>query len=161
LGENSVAIGNLSGTKRASDNAIVIEVNNEEWINAAIQLYKEGYTTIISLSAIDFPNENKLEIVASLTGYDLGEKPRVIELVTSIARDNPVIASLTTVFPSAEFHEREAFEMFGIKFRGHPDLRHLLLDPEEYAGIHPLRKDFVVKEEPIFLQQKKPGAEEK
>jgi NADH-quinone oxidoreductase subunit C len=161
LGENTITIGSLSGKMRTHDGAVVIEVSNNEWSNAAIQLYKQGYTTLISLSAIDFPKENKLEVIASLTGYELAGKPRVVELVTSISRDNPVITSLTTVFPSAEFHEREAFEMFGIEFKGHPDLRHLLLDPEEYTGIHPLRKDFVVKEEPIFLQQKKPEAEEK
>ncbi|MEM3168570.1 MAG: NADH-quinone oxidoreductase subunit C, partial [Nitrososphaerota archaeon] len=58
-----------------------------------------------------------------------------------LPRDEPEMPSLTQVWRSAEYHERETFEMLGVRFVGHPDLRRLLL-PEWYSDIPPLRKDF-------------------
>lgn len=61
-------------------------------------------------------------------------------------RDQPVVATVSDIWRTAEFHEREAFEMFGVQFTGHPDLRKLIL-PDDFEG-YPMRKDF---EDPINM----------
>lgn len=58
-----------------------------------------------------------------------------------VPRDQPQVPSVSTLYPTATWHEREAFDLLGIRFEGHPDLRRILL-PEEWQG-HPLRKDWV------------------
>jgi NADH/F420H2 dehydrogenase subunit C len=61
-------------------------------------------------------------------------------LKCQVPRDNPEIASLTDLWPAADWHEREVYDLFGIRFTGHPDLRRIFL-PEDWPG-HPLRKDY-------------------
>lgn len=68
----------------------------------------------------------------------------------------PGIDSCVELFPTAEFHEREVYDFFGIVFRGHPDLRRILL-PEEYVG-WPLRRDFPVGGEPVLFTKDEPGS---
>ena len=69
----------------------------------------------------------------------------VLVLRTKVDREKPKIDSLANMFKSAEWEEREAYDMFGITFNGHPNLKRLLL-PEDWPG-RPLRKDFIVTEE--------------
>jgi NADH-quinone oxidoreductase subunit C len=76
-------------------------------------------------------------------------------LRTRVPRDAPVLASLTPVFAGAAWHERETYEMFGVGFAGHPDLKPLLL-PDGFAG-QPLRKDFVLASR---VAKEWPGARE-
>ena len=66
-------------------------------------------------------------------------------LKVDAARDNPVVVTVANVWSHAEWQEREAFDLLGVTFEGHPDLRRLLM-PEDWPG-HPLRKDFVEPEE--------------
>ena len=61
-------------------------------------------------------------------------------------RDQPIVETVSDIWRTAEFHEREAFEMFGVQFTGHPDLRKLIL-PDDFEG-YPMRKDF---EDPINM----------
>ena len=68
----------------------------------------------------------------------------------------PAIQSCVELFPTAEFQEREAYDFFGIVFRGHPDLRRILL-PEDYVG-WPLRRDFPVGGEPVLFTKDEPGS---
>ncbi len=144
------------GRTRETDGALIIESTREEVLDKAALLYKQGYTTVVSLSAIDYPEEKEMEVVVAVTGYGLEkDAPRIAEIRIRLPREDPWMPSLTSVWASAEFQEREAHEMFGIIFKGHPDLRYLLLDPRDYRGIYPLRKDFVVKEEPIMAQLKR------
>jgi NADH-quinone oxidoreductase subunit C len=64
-----------------------------------------------------------------------------LELHVEVPRDKPVLATVSDVWPAADWHEREAWDMMGIRFEGHPDLRRILL-PDDWVG-HPLRKDYV------------------
>ena len=66
----------------------------------------------------------------------------------------PEIDSCVSLFPGADFQEREAYDMFGIEFRGHPDLRRILM-PEEYEG-WPQRRDFPMGGEPILFTHNEP-----
>jgi NADH-quinone oxidoreductase subunit C len=66
----------------------------------------------------------------------------------------PQIDSCVELFPTAEYHEREAYDFFGIVFRGHPDLRRILL-PEDYVG-WPLRRDYPVGGEPVLFTKDEP-----
>lgn len=80
-----------------------------------------------------------MEVVYHLYSMKLKHGPLVIKQVTT--RENPVVASLTPVYRGAEFQEREAFDLFGIKFEGHPDLRRILMW-DEFKDF-PMRKDYV------------------
>lgn len=84
------------------------------------------------------------EMVYHLYSYETGAK---LFLKTEISRENPQVDSVATLWPTANWHERETYDFFGIKFLGHPDLRRILLpwewDKEE--GKWPLRKDYIHK----------------
>lgn len=78
----------------------------------------------------------RFEVVVNFLSHPRNRRLRVIAQVPA---DNPVVPSLTGVFPGAEFPEREVYDMFGIRFDGHPDLTRILM-PDDWVG-HPLRKD--------------------
>jgi NADH-quinone oxidoreductase subunit C len=106
-----------------------------------------------SVSGVDYPDSSEIEVIYHLGSYTdekLGRQ--IFALATRVPRedvpnpgsDSTRIPSLRDVFYSVEFHERECFEMFGVYFEGHPDMRRLLL-PEDWADIPPFRKDFKIK----------------
>lgn len=92
------------------------------------------------LSAVDFAD--RFAVVYHLYSY---EKDHDLVLRVELERERPAVASLAGVWPTADWHEREAFDMMGIVFAGHPELRRILL-PEDWAG-YPLRKDYQQPEE--------------
>ncbi len=87
--------------------------------------------------ADQFKSENRFEVIYNL--YSLKNKFR-IRLKVHIDEQNPHVQSITSVWPTANFEEREVYDMFGIIFDGHPDLRRIYM-PEEFE-YYPLRKDF-------------------
>jgi NADH-quinone oxidoreductase subunit C len=96
------------------------------------------------VSGVDWPERGKIEIVYTLYSIPRPVAKVSLRVETDRALDGPqgeAPPSLTSVWPTAGFHEREIYDLFGVKFGGHPDLRRILLD-ESFAG-HPLRKDFV------------------
>lgn len=101
-----------------------------------------GFDHISCVSGTDYIGKNEIEIV-----YFVGtlSRPELKDFVIAVAerpkRDDPVVQSLIEVWQGAEYHERETSEMLGINFRGHPDLKHLLL-PEDWSDLPPLRKDY-------------------
>ena len=112
-----------------------------------------GYDHAESVSGVDYPDSNEIEIIyhfGSYTHENLSNQ--ILALATRVPReeipnpghDSSRTPSLRDVFYSVEFHERECFEMFGVHFEGHPDNRRLLL-PEDWADIPPFRKDFKIK----------------
>lgn len=97
-----------------------------------------GFDLIIDCCGVDlYRPGDRFEVVYNV--YSLAHK-RYLRLKVRIGEDHPVVPSVTGVWPGANWHERETFDMFGIKFAGHPDLRRLYM-PEEFE-YHPLRKDF-------------------
>ena len=93
--------------------------------------------TLIDFTAVDYPNEEKRFLLI----YNLlsVSKNFRIKIKTWVSADKPV-SSVTEIFPCANWYEREAWDLFGIRFVGHPDLRRILTD-YDFVG-HPLRKDF-------------------
>ncbi len=107
-----------------------------------------GYDYLNSLTGVDYIAENKMEVVyhASRTTGGAG-----VVFKVQVPRDNPVVPSLTGIYRGAEFQEREAYDLLGIRFTKHPDLRRILTW-EGFAG-HPLQKDW---KEPFFEEEVKP-----
>ncbi|MFM2401621.1 MAG: hypothetical protein RI950_1138 [Bacteroidota bacterium] len=105
-------------------------------------LWKNPVTYFDSLScltAIDQgPEAGKMEVI-----YTLYSIPNhlTLHLRVILDRSSPTISSVSSIWRTADWHEREAFDLLGIQFSGHPDLRRILL-PEDWEG-HPLRKDYV------------------
>ena len=86
--------------------------------------------------------EDKIEVMYQVGSYSRAElRGYVINLSVKLDRGNPEMPSLCGVWPSAEYQERETYEMLGVVFKEHPDLRRLLL-PEYWSDIPPLRKDY-------------------
>ena len=116
-----------------------IKAKNEKIIEAAEVLRDEyGFVIPIGGGAIDYPEENKMEMNYYLDNPDTDY---IIVYRIDVDRNKPVLPSMTQVWEAMSFHERETKEMFGIDFEGHPNLVPLLLPPD-WKGGYPLRKDF-------------------
>ncbi len=108
-----------------------------------------GYDYLASLTGVDYLPEGKMEVVYHVS-QSTGGAPLVFKV--QVSREDPVtVPSLVPVYPGAEFQEREAWDLLGIRFEGHPDLRRILMW-EGFHG-HPLRKDW---REPYFEEETKP-----
>jgi NADH-quinone oxidoreductase subunit C len=107
----------------------------------------------VDLTCVDrTPREPRFDVVLHL--YSIEKKHRV-RLYAGVAEKDPVIATLVPVWPGANWFEREAFDMYGVRFDGHPDLRRILMY-QEFQG-HPLRKDYP-KEKRQPLVRRLPGS---
>ena len=98
------------------------------------------FEVLMCLSGVDYTG-GKLGVVYHLHSMKWNHK---ITLKTDVGADNPHVASVESVWRTADWHEREAYDLYGIVFDGHPDLRRILL-PDDWEG-HPLRKDYQVPE---------------
>jgi NADH-quinone oxidoreductase subunit C len=94
------------------------------------------------ITGIDYPDLKKIVVVYHV--YSYARKHRVV-LKAFLDRDDPVMPTLVNVWSVANWQERECFDLLGVLFEGHPDLRRLLM-PDDWEG-HPLRKDFEEKED--------------
>ena len=97
---------------------------------------KEGFDRLGNLTAVDW--KDHIEMVYHL--YNMEENVK-LEMKVALDSAAPVIESATSLYPGAEFEEREVYDLMGVEFLGHPDLRRILM-PDDYPA-HPLRKDFV------------------
>jgi NADH-quinone oxidoreductase subunit C len=107
----------------------------------------KGYGFLASLHGVDhYPEEPRLGVV-----YELLDMSRVDRLTVKVRvpLQEPLVESVTADWPTADHQEREVYDMFGVVFEGHPDLRRILM-PEDYEG-HPQRRDFPVGGEPVIF----------
>jgi len=118
---------------------------------AALALKNAGFATVVSVTATDYPKRNSIKVVYHATSMvDVEIAGAIVGVGVYLPRsEKPRMPSLVSIWPSAEFMEREVYEFFGVEFEGHPDLKPLLLIPH-LAEKKPLRKDFTVKEENIY-----------
>jgi NADH-quinone oxidoreductase subunit C len=100
------------------------------------------FEVLSDLTALDWPKQEKIQVVYHL--YSYSNKSQFV-LKVDLPRDNPVVPTLEGVWKVANWFEREVFDLFGVVFEGHTDLRRIML-PEDWVG-YPLRKDYVEQEE--------------
>jgi NADH-quinone oxidoreductase subunit C len=111
------------------------------------RLRDKGYTFLASLHGVDYyPDEPRLGVVYEL--LDMQEVDR-ISVKARLHTDDPKLATVIDMWPGANYPEREVYDMFGVVFDGHPDLRRILM-PEDYEGF-PQRRDFPVGGEPVLF----------
>jgi NADH-quinone oxidoreductase subunit C len=129
VGDISTALGELTLT-----------VDTQRWVEVVRYLHDDPaclYICFLDLCGVDYPvREKRFEVVLHLLSP---KHNRRIRVKTSVDEDTPV-PSLCEIFPAADWFEREAYDLFGILFANHPDLRRILTD-YGFSG-HPLRKDF-------------------
>ena len=118
----------------------------------AIALYardEEQFNLLSDLTAVDWPKrEKRFDVVLQLYSFPKNERLRL----KASAGENEVVSSLTSVWPSANWMERECYDMFGIIFEGHPDLKRILL-PDGWQGF-PLRKDYdILRQDEAWVRE--------
>ena len=127
-------------SSKINHNIICLNIENEDLLEVILFLKNNRETNfkqLIDITAVDYPhNERRFKLVYLLLSHEFNSRI----LVDFLINENEIVSSLTSIFPSSNWMEREVFDMYGIKFNDHPDLRRILTD-YEFEG-HPLRKDF-------------------
>ena len=107
----------------------------------------EPFERLMSLHGCDyFPDEPRLGVHYQLLSMERVDR---LGVKTRVGAEDPRVPSVVDLFPGADFQEREVFDMFGVVFDGHPDLRRILM-PEDYEGF-PQRRDFPIGGEPVLF----------
>lgn len=139
FGEDTVS----SFNEKALDPSIVVKATS---IREVCRYLKDdpglAFDCLSNMSGVDYLKEGKIQVVLHLYSY-LHRHQIVIKV--DIPRENPTMPSIEGVWKAANWQEREIYDLLGVVFTDHPDLRRLLM-PEDWIG-HPLRKDFVEPEE--------------
>lgn len=140
LGEDVIERGDFRG-----ETTLLVSANRI--LDALRQAQAAGFTFLTDLTAVDrHPADPRFEVVYLLTAPEARTRLRM-KVKVKVSGADPVVPSATAVWPAANWLEREVFDLFGIRFDGHPALRRILL-PDDWEG-HPLRKDFPLVEEPV------------
>ena len=116
----------------------LLRVRADEWRDTARRLRDDGFDFLQNLTAVDWIKEERIELVYHLWSYAQNLE-RVVKI--DLPRTQPEAPSVADIWRAAEWYEREQFDLFGVVFSGHPDLRRILL-PDDWPG-HPMRKDYV------------------
>ncbi len=124
----------------------VARVPRDDWVEFAGAARDAGFDVCVDVTAVDWVRQRpeRYEVVANLLSMSSQTRLR---MVTTIDRQTARLGSITTLWPGANFAEREVYDMFGITFEGHPDMTRILM-PDDWEG-HPLRKDFGVGSVPV------------
>jgi|SRR5690349_19064475 len=121
---------------------VAVTVRREYLREIALFLHNDSemdFRYIVLVSSVDWPDdEERFEVVYEV--YSIRKRHR-IRLKTRVPESDCIVDSLTDIWLGANFMEREVYDMMGIRFRNHPDLRRILM-PDEYTEGYPLRKDF-------------------
>src|SRR5438034_8273952 len=149
---NEAADGTVLGTYHEHGGACLI-VNPERILDVLRWLREtpgQEYGFLASVHGVDYlPGEPRFGVVYELLNMPRVERLRVRAALADPGENLPEMPSCVELFPTADFQEREAYDFFGIVFRGHPDLRRILM-PEDYEG-WPQRRDFPIGGEPVLF----------
>ncbi len=138
-----------------SGDQVTLHPSREEYVELLERLREQGFWVCVDLCAVDYLTHpgrtlppgveaGRFEVVVGLLSPERRERIRVR---VQVPGEDPRLDSIVRVHPGADVHEREAWDLFGIDFEGHPDLSRILL-PDEWVG-HPLRKDSPVGSIPV------------
>ena len=123
-----------------SHNQIFLKIDNEDLLEVVTFLKTNNDTKfrqLIDITAVDYPERSRrFKMVYLLLSHQLNQRT----IISFDINENELVSSMTKIFPSANWMEREVFDMYGIKFKDHPDLKRILTD-YQFEGF-PLRKDF-------------------
>ena len=119
---------------------LYINIDNEDLIDVTLHIKNNENTKfrqLIDITVVDYPEDTqRFKVVYLFLSHEFNQRIILSYLIS----ENEVIPSLTPIYPAANWMEREVFDMYGVKFKDHPDLRRILTD-YDFEG-HPLRKDF-------------------
>jgi NADH-quinone oxidoreductase subunit C len=109
--------------------------------SAAATVQAAGYNFFEDMTAVDwFPSSPRFQLSYHILSHQFKERIRLRVMLDEV---DPTVESITPVWPSADYYEREVFDLFGIRFAGHPNLRRIMM-PDDWEGF-PLRKDYPVE----------------
>jgi NADH-quinone oxidoreductase subunit C len=135
------AIGALATDGKYDRGELTITVARENIVAACQALKASEFIYLEDLTAVDwYPSEPRFQITYHMLSFKLKARVRIVVRLNS---EDASIDSITGVWPSANFYEREVFDLFGVHFGGHPGLTRIMM-PEDWQG-HPLRKDYPVE----------------
>jgi NADH-quinone oxidoreductase subunit C len=120
---------------------LTLTIAAERICGAAAAVKAAGYNLLEDVTAVDwFPFSPRFQVSYHIVSHTYKERIRLRVMLDGNA---PAVESITSVWPSSNFYEREVFDLFGIRFEGHPNLRRIMM-PDDWQG-HPLRKDYPVE----------------
>jgi NADH-quinone oxidoreductase subunit C len=136
-----LALSPIATEAKFDRNELTIAVPREHIIAACKAVQAAGYNFLEDVTAVDwYPSEPRFQITYHILSHSLKARVRLIVRLDS---GDASVDSVTGVWPSANFYEREVFDLFGVHIGGHPNLRRIMM-PEDWEG-HPLRKDYPVE----------------
>ncbi len=147
IGRIQASLGDvaLEVTEFRGETTVVAPANRILDVLRAASTTPDGPAALTDLTAVDrYPVEPRFEVIYLLTGFSPSLRLRIKARVPG---ERAALASATALWPAANWLEREVFDLFGIRFEGHPNLSRILM-PDDWEG-HPLRKDFPLTEEPV------------
>jgi NADH-quinone oxidoreductase subunit C len=125
----------------------VLNVHPAHIVEVLTTLHGKGYTFLASLHGCDYyPEEPRLGVLYEMLDMKAADR---ITVKARVPLSTPRIPTVMDLFPGANHPEREVYDMFGVEFEGHPDLRRILM-PEDYEGF-PQRRDFPIGGEPVLF----------
>lgn len=131
--------------------AEILRVAPDALVATLVELKTVGCSMLLDIGAVDYlGREPRFDVaylllalpVVAATVQEVG-RPRRVRVLAGVSADEPVLPSVVDLWPSADWAEREIFDLYGIRFAGHPDLRRIQM-PAEWQG-HPLRKDYPLR----------------
>ena len=143
MAENSAvkALADLATDAKFDRKELTITVAKENIVAACEAVKAAGYNFFEDVTGVDwYPQEPRMQLSYHILSHSLKERVR---LVVQLDSADLALDSITPVWPSANFYEREVFDLFGVHFGGHPQLTRIMM-PEDWQG-HPLRKDYPVE----------------
>ena len=135
------ALRDLATDAKWDRQELTVTVAQESIVAACEAVKASGYNFFEDVTAVDwYPQEPRFQLSYHILSHSLKQR---IRLAVRLDSANLTVGSITSVWPSANFYEREVFDLFGIHFAGHPRLTRIMM-PENWEG-HPLRKDYPVE----------------
>ncbi len=136
-----IALGNMPVKAKFDRNELTVTVAPENIVAAAKAVQSAGYNFFEDCTAVDwYPSEPRFQVTYHIVSMKLKQRIRLAVLLDG---DDPTVDSITGVWPSSNFYEREVWDLFGIRFNNHPRLTRIMM-PTDWKG-HPLRKDYPVE----------------